>query len=81
MLGDRVAVRLAIASGARMRRIHIPVIILAIALAALPGSSVARFLPALILGFILMLIAQAGETSCLTAFGWSRRPPVMRGRK
>jgi hypothetical protein len=85
MLDDRVALRAASASGFRMRRNHIPVIIRAIALAALLGpplvSSVARFLPVLVLGFILLVIAQAGETSGLTAVGLSRRPTLLRGRE
>jgi hypothetical protein len=65
MLADRVAVRVASASGARMRRTHIPVIIL----------------PLRIVGFMLLVSAQAGETSGRTAFGLSRRPAVLRGRE
>jgi hypothetical protein len=63
MLADRVAVRVANASGARMRRTHILVIIL----------------PLLIVGFIPLVSAQAGGTSVLAAFGLSRRPAVPPG--
>jgi hypothetical protein len=35
----------------------------------------------LIVGFILLVIAQAGETSGLAEFGLSRRPAVVRGRE
>jgi alpha-1,2-mannosyltransferase len=58
---------------------------LALVLAPLFGpplvSAVARLLPLLILGFIMLVIAQAGETVGLTAFGLSRRPAVLRGRE